>query len=110
MNLDSAGGVGSTFSTPVTVMDAQGNSHVLTFDFTNTAANTWTYTITIPAADLGGTGAPVSVGTGTLKFNGAGVLTTPAADVTDSRSPDSPMARRISPSTGISTTRAAIRS
>jgi flagellar hook protein FlgE len=82
MNLDSAGGVDSTFSTPVTVTDAQGNSHVLTFGFTSTAANTWTYEITIPAADVGAVGAPVSVGTGTLKFNGSGVLTTPAADVT----------------------------
>jgi len=82
MNLDSAGGIGSTFSTPATVFDAQGNSHVLTFNFTNTAANTWTYNITIPAADVGGTGAPVSIGTGTLKFNGAGVLTTPATNVT----------------------------
>lgn len=81
MNLDSAGGVGSTFSTPVTVIDAQGNSHVLTYSFTNTAANTWTYNITIPGADVGGT-TPVSISTGTLKFSGAGVLQTPAADVT----------------------------
>jgi flagellar hook protein FlgE len=82
MNLDSAGGVGSTFSTPVTVIDAQGNSHVLTYNFTNTAANTWTYQITIPAVDVGKTGNPVSVGTGTLQFNGSGVLTLPAANVT----------------------------
>ncbi|HEX4074093.1 MAG TPA: flagellar hook protein FlgE [Candidatus Acidoferrales bacterium] len=82
MNLDSAGGVGSTFSTPATVTDAQGNSHVLTYNFTNTAANTWTYQISIPAADVGATGAPVTVGTGTLKFDGSGVLQTPATDVT----------------------------
>lgn len=82
MNLDSAGGVGSTFSTPVTVTDAQGNSHVLTFNFTNTAANTWTYAITIPAADVGATGNPVSIGTGTLDFNGSGVLTAPTGNVT----------------------------
>ncbi len=82
MNLDSAGGVDATFSTPVTVIDAQGNSHVLTYNFTNTAANTWTYQITIPAADVGATGAPVSIAAGTLKFNGSGVLTTPAANVT----------------------------
>jgi len=82
MNLDSAGGVGATFSTPVTVIDAQGNSHVLTYNFTNTAANTWTYQITIPAADVGAAGAPVSIATGTLTFNGSGVLATPAANVT----------------------------
>ncbi|HUA01639.1 MAG TPA: flagellar hook protein FlgE [Candidatus Aquilonibacter sp.] len=81
MNLNSAGGVGSTFSTPVTVIDAQGNSHVLTYNFTNTAANTWTYNITVPAADVGQTGNPVSVANGTLTFNGSGVLQTPAANV-----------------------------
>lgn len=82
MNLDSAGGVGSTFSTPVSVIDAQGNSHVLTYTFTNTAANTWSYNITIPAADVGQTGNPVSIANGTLNFNGSGVLTAPAANVT----------------------------
>lgn len=81
MNLNSAGGIGSTFSTPVTVIDAQGNSHVLTYNFTNTAANTWTYNITIPAADVGKTGNPVSIANGTLTFNGSGVLQTPAANV-----------------------------
>jgi len=82
MNLDSAAGVGATFSTPVTVIDAQGNSHVLTYNFTNTAANTWTYQITIPAADVGATGNPVSIAAGTLKFNGSGVLQTPTTNVT----------------------------
>jgi len=82
MNLDSAGAVGSTFSTPVTVTDAQGNSHVLTFNFTKSAANTWTYAITIPAADVGATGNPVSISTGTLGFTGAGVLMAPTGNVT----------------------------
>jgi flagellar hook protein FlgE len=36
---------------------------------------------TIPAADVGGTGAPVTVTTGTLTFNGSGQLTAPAANV-----------------------------
>jgi len=82
MNLDSAAGVGATFSTPVTVIDAQGNSHVLTYNFTNTAANTWTYQITIPAADVGATGNPVSIANGTLTFDGSGVLATPTTNVT----------------------------
>ncbi|HTX16227.1 MAG TPA: flagellar hook protein FlgE [Candidatus Baltobacteraceae bacterium] len=81
MNLNSAAGVGATFSTPVSVIDAQGNSHVLTYNFTNTAANTWTYQITIPGADVGSASSAVTVATGTLDFNGAGVLTDPTTNV-----------------------------
>ena len=64
------------------VYDSLGNSHTLTFNFTKTAANTWTYQITIPAADVGGTGSPVVLNSGTLQFNGNGQLTSPAANVT----------------------------
>jgi flagellar hook protein FlgE len=81
-NLDSDTPVGGSFSTAVSVNDALGATHVLTYNFTKTAANTWTYSITIPAADVGGTGAPVVINTGTLTFNGNGQLVTPAADVT----------------------------
>jgi len=82
LNLDADSPVNGTFSTPVTVFDSLGASHVLTFDFTKTAANTWNYNVTIPAADVGGTGTPVSVKNGTLTFNGNGQLTSPATDVT----------------------------
>lgn len=71
-----------TFSTSIAVNDALGASHVLTFNFTKTAANTWNYSITIPAADVGSTGNPVVVKSGTMDFNGSGQLTTPAANVT----------------------------
>ncbi len=70
-----------TFSTSIVAYDALGTSHVLTYNFTKTAANTWTYQITAPAADLTAGGNTV-VGTGTLTFNGNGQLVTPAADVT----------------------------
>lgn len=82
LNLDSGTAVNGTFSTSVAVFDSLGASHVLTFTFTKTAANTWDYNITIPAADVGATGNPVSIKTGTLTFNGAGQLVTPAANVT----------------------------
>ena len=82
LNLDAGTAVNGTFSTPVTVFDSLGATHVLTVDFTKTAANTWSYNLTIPAADVGGTGAPVSIKTGTLTFNGNGQLTAPATDVT----------------------------
>jgi len=70
-----------SFSTPVTVYDALGATHVLTANFTKTAANTWNYTLTIPAADLGQTGGPVTVNNGTLTFNGNGQLITPTTNV-----------------------------
>lgn len=81
LNLDSDTAVGGTFSTSVAVNDALGATHVLTYNFTKTAANTWTYNITIPAADVGQVGNPVVVNNGTLTFNGNGQLLTPAANV-----------------------------
>ena len=71
-----------TFSTSVAVNDSLGASHVLTYTFTKTGANAWNYEITVPAADVGQTGNPVVVKTGTLTFNGAGQLTAPAGNVT----------------------------
>jgi flagellar hook protein FlgE len=82
LNLDSGTAVGGTFSTPLTVYDSLGASHILTFNFTNTGAGQWNYTITIPAADVGKAGNPVTVNSGTLAFNGAGQLTSPTANVT----------------------------
>jgi flagellar hook protein FlgE len=81
LNLDAGTAINGTFSTPVTVFDSLGATHVLTFDFTKTAPNAWTYNVTIPAADVGGTGAPVSLHTGTLTFDGNGQLTAPAGNV-----------------------------
>src|SRR5579863_9049766 len=81
-NLDSGTAVGGTFSTAQTVYDSLGAAHVLTYNFTNTAAGAWNYSITIPATDVGKTGAPVVVKAGTLTFNGSGQLLTPAGDVT----------------------------
>jgi flagellar hook protein FlgE len=81
-NLNAQTAVGGTFSSALTVYDSLGASHVLTYTFTNTAPGQWNYSISIPAADVGATGAPVVVNNGTLAFNGAGQLTTPAADVT----------------------------
>ena len=81
-NLDASAAVGTTFATPMKVYDSLGVSHVLTYTFTKTAANAWSYDISIPAADVGQTGNPVSVATGSLAFDSNGVLTTPAGNVT----------------------------
>ena len=70
-----------TFSTTVAVNDALGDSHILTYTFTKTAANAWNYSITIPAADVGAAGNPVVLKSGTLSFNGAGQLVTPPANI-----------------------------
>jgi flagellar hook protein FlgE len=80
-NLDASAAVGDTYSTPLTVYDSLGNSHVLTFNYTKTATNTWTYQITLPAADTGGTGNPTVVNSGTLTFGPNGNLLTPAGAV-----------------------------
>ena len=71
------------FTTSIQMYDALGSPHVLTVDFNRTGAGAWTYTVTVPAVDVTGTvGAPVTLTTGNLTFNGAGVLTAPAADIT----------------------------
>jgi flagellar hook protein FlgE len=74
------GSAGATFSSPIQVYDAQGTSHTLTVTYTETAANNWSYNVTIPSADVtGGTGTATTVGSGTLTFDGTGQLTSPAA-------------------------------
>jgi len=78
----SGGFAGGTFSTPITVYDSLGSSHVLTFNFNQTSSGNWSYNVTIPAADVGTTGAPVSVGNGTLQFGPAGNLISPSSDIT----------------------------
>jgi flagellar hook protein FlgE len=80
-NLDASSAVGTTFSTPIQVVDSLGNTQTLSIDFTETAANAWSYNVTIPGQDVtGGTaGTPTSLATGTLTFNSSGQLTAPAA-------------------------------
>ncbi len=80
-NLNAAatvGGSNATFSAPVQVVDSQGSTHVLTFSFTKTAANAWSYTVSIPAADLK-SGGSTQIATGNLTFDANGNLTSPAS-------------------------------
>jgi len=69
------------YSTPVSVYDSLGNSHVVEFNFAKTGANTWSYQITLPAEDVGETGNPVVLGSGSLAFSDAGTLTAPTSNV-----------------------------
>jgi flagellar hook protein FlgE len=76
-NLDASAGLGGTYSTPVVVYDSLGAAHTLTYNFTNTGPNTWSYSLNIPPADLNTVGGAPPTGvlaTGTLTFNGNGVL------------------------------------
>ena len=77
-NLNSGATVGTQFQTAVTVYDSLGTSHVADVSFTKTATNAWSYSMSLPAADA--TGTPVN-NTGTLSFDSAGKLVTPAANV-----------------------------
>lgn len=84
MNLDASATVGAsdaTFSTPVTVYDSLGTSHVLTLTFTETSGGTWNYSVSIPGQDLtsGTAGTPTVLTTGTLTFDQNGNLLTPPA-------------------------------
>lgn len=79
-NLDANAAVNTTFSSPIKIYDALGNSHILTVDWTETAPNTWSYSISLPAADgtLGDAANPAPI-TGSLTFDGNGNLLSPAA-------------------------------
>lgn len=78
VNLNSAAATGSTFTSPVTVYDTLGESHVATITYTKTSGTTWGYAVTLPTADA--TGTPTG-NTGTLTFDSTGALVTPAANV-----------------------------
>jgi flagellar hook protein FlgE len=81
-NLNAGASIGDTYSSPITVYDSLGGSHVLTVQYTNAGTNSWNYSISVPAADTGGTGTSTPVATGTLTFNSSGQLTSPTGTVT----------------------------
>ncbi len=62
------------YSTPIQIYDSLGGLHNLTATFTNTAPNTWDYSLSIPSTDLSTAGATGVLATGTLTFDGNGVL------------------------------------
>ena len=80
-NLDASAADGTVFSTPLQVFDSLGVSHTLTYTFTKTGSNAWSYDVSIPGDDLtGGTaGTATSLATGNVTFDSAGNLTAPLA-------------------------------
>jgi flagellar hook protein FlgE len=81
-NLDSSAAAGTTFNTPITVYDSLGTAQTLSVQYTNTAPNSWSYNITLPAAATGGTGTPTTIASGTLAFNSSGQLSSPTGTIT----------------------------
>jgi flagellar hook protein FlgE len=81
-NLDSSAAAGTSFSTPITVYDSLGTAQTLSVNYTNTAPNSWSYSVTLPASATGGTGSPTTIASGTLAFNSSGQLTSPTGSVT----------------------------
>jgi flagellar hook protein FlgE len=77
-NLNSGATVGTAFSSPVQIFDSLGQSHQATVNYTKTATNTWSYSVTLPAGDA--TGVPAN-NTGTLTFDSSGNLTSPSGSV-----------------------------
>ncbi len=77
-SLDATAATGTTYSSQPTLYDSLGQSHLATVTYTKETPTTWNYSITLPAADAGGT--PVK-NTGTLTFDATGKLVSPAADV-----------------------------
>ena len=81
-NLDSATAVGGSQSSQVKLYDSLGATHLLSVTYTKTGDNTWSYSATVPSADIqGGTGTATSVGSGTLTFDSNGALTSPTGSI-----------------------------
>jgi flagellar hook protein FlgE len=83
LNLDAESTADSTsnFSTPITVYDSLGASHVLTLNFQKTGDNQWSYQVTVPGDEVSGgtagTAFDISGARGTLTFDTNGQLTDP---------------------------------
>jgi flagellar hook protein FlgE len=73
-NLDADSATGTVFPAQITVYDSLGEPHVATVTYTQTAANTWSYSVALPASDFAsGISTPV---TGSMKFDAQGNLST----------------------------------
>jgi flagellar hook protein FlgE len=69
------------FTTPIKIYDALGGPHVVSVNFERTGAGQWTYTATVPQADINGGAGDFVLATGALTFDGNGQLTVPNADI-----------------------------
>lgn len=83
LNSDAMADATSAFTTPITVYDSLGTSHVLTLGFQKTAPNSWTYQVSVSGNEVSGgtagTPYPVSGASGSFTFDTNGQLTSPAS-------------------------------
>jgi flagellar hook protein FlgE len=76
-NLSATTPIGGTFSSPTTVYDSLGTNHVVTVNYTKTAANTWSYSVTMPSADLSsGSGTATTTSAASFAFGTSAQYTT----------------------------------
>jgi flagellar hook protein FlgE len=85
-NLNANAPEGTVFTSPVQIYDALGTPHVATITYTKTdEAGVWDYEVTVPdteaEGDAGAVDGTISLGTGSLEFDGDGKLTDPEEDV-----------------------------
>jgi flagellar hook protein FlgE len=69
-NLDAGAAVGTAVPTTMTIYDSLGVSHSVKITFTNSAPNTWGWSVTPDPSDTGTTVSPTS---GTLDFTSSGI-------------------------------------
>lgn len=83
INLDSNAPVTGqpNFASTVKIYDGLGVPHTITISFEKTGAGAWTYTATVPQADVNGGAGVFQLAAGDLTFDGTGQLTAPVADV-----------------------------
>lgn len=77
-NVDASAANGTTEPVPITLYDSLGASHQATISLTKTGPNNWSYSVALPAGEAAGSSANA---TGTLTFDAAGKLATPAGNI-----------------------------
>ncbi len=93
-NLNAEAATGAKASSTINMFDSLGSQHTLTATYTKTGVNQWSYSVTIPGADVG-SATPVSLGSGTLYFDNTGKL------VTGSGANQTPNPITLAPITGL---------
>lgn len=83
-NLDAQAADADTFASPVQIYDSLGAAHTLTVTYAKTGPGAWSWSATIPSVDFdpASTAAPTEVGSGSLAFDGEGIMTDPLIDPT----------------------------
>ena len=84
INLDAGAATNDTYTSSLSIYDSLGNAIPLTMTFTKTATDgVWDVDASIPDSISGVSGGPgAAVSVGTVTFNSAGVLTSPATNPT----------------------------